>query len=380
MGNGGVLSTNEASTLRKLVSTDWDALLGGAFDYNVRSHFQVLPPRLLQVITNYRCNSRCTMCNIWQMPHRHEMTLAEFAALMDPDPLFDTIDQLMVLGGEASLRTDLVELVAYFINRMPLVRDISMVSNGFLPERIVAQTEAILKLLQPRKIRLSMSVSLDGIGTMHDQVRGIPHAFEKTLATIEGLQALQQHFDFWLGSGFVVMHQNLHQAREFGAWAAARKLSYGFQLVGFHDVYVDNMAAQNEVDFRPEDREALLALIQEMAGQRSLRNIEAFYWSDMLRMYRDGATRTTPCPFTKDGLTLDAYGDVYYCLSVRKIGNALEERRSVGEIYRDPANLRFRAEEMSKKLCLNCNSACGTRIAIKKDMKKYLKFLATGSV
>ena len=98
---------------------------------------------------------------------------------------------------------------------MPRLRTLSMVSNGFLPKRIVEQARDVLRLIEPRGVKLSMSVSLDGIGTLHDEVRGIPGAFDKAQETLIGLKALQQEHDFWLGTGFVVMHQNLRYARKF---------------------------------------------------------------------------------------------------------------------------------------------------------------------
>lgn len=377
-GNGKPAGGLRLPTIQKLASVDWGKWIGGAYDYNIRSHFQVLPPKLLQVITNYRCNARCAMCNIWQMPHKHEMTIDEFTGIIDPDPIFDNIEDLTVAGGEASLRTDLVELVAYLVNRMPRVRTLSMVSNGFLPKRILEQTDKILDLLEPKGIKLSMSVSLDGVGTLHDQVRGIPGGFDKVLETLTGLQELQRRHDFWLGVGYVVMHQNLRHAMEFRTWGRARGLDVSFQIVAFHDTYIGNTDRQEDVDFRSEDRAELIAFMEQLASERSPKNYAALYWADMVRVYRDGAPRTTPCPFTLEGLALDAYGEVYYCLSTPKIGNVLREGRSVSDIYYDPKNLRYRSQEMRKRICPQCNSGCGTDIAIKKDAKNYLRFLATG--
>jgi MoaA/NifB/PqqE/SkfB family radical SAM enzyme len=380
MAEREMLNGNGKSTLQKLISLDWRNLAAGAFDYNVRSHFQVLPPKVLQIITNYRCNARCAMCNIWQLPHKHELTVDEFRASMDPDPIFDRVEQLTVAGGESSLRADLVELVAYFVERMPRLWTLSNVTNGFLPKRILEQIEAVLKIITPRGIKLSMSVSIDGLGAQHDQVRGIPGAFDRAVETLTGLQELRKRYDFWLGVGYVVMHQNLGHAREFRTWARARGLDVGFQLVGFHDSYVSNLDRQDEVNFQPEDRAELIAFMSELAGERLWRNVAAFYWGDMVRMYRDAAPRATPCPFTLEGLAIDVYGDVFYCLSTPRIGNFLEEKRPIGEIYYDPKNLRYRAEEMRRRICPRCNSACGTEIALKKDAKRYLKFLATGKV
>lgn len=361
--------------LKKIASTDWLYMAKGVVEYNVVSHFKPLPPTVLTVVTNYRCNARCAMCNIWQLPRRHEMTVDEFAAVM-ADPLFDKIERLTVVGGEATLRTDLVPLTQMFVDRMPRLRALSTISNGFLTDRVLSSTEAMLAMTAPRKIGLSVSVSLDGLGTDHDKVRGIDGAFEKVQATLKGLKELQKKHKFWMGCGYTLMHQNLRQAREFRKWADENDIDVGFQPVGFHSSYVSNLELQDNVDFRPEDRDELIAFMQELGVRRSLIDTTAYYWSDMVRMYRDGARRTTPCPYNMDGLAVDCYGDVFYCLSTPKIGNCLEGK-SVGEIYYDPRNLKYREDKMIGKICPRCNSACATNIGIKRDLKKYVKFLVT---
>ena len=204
-------------------------------------------------------------------------------------PLFDHVEDLTVIGGEASLRTDIVDVVAYFAQRIPQVRTLSMVTNGFLPERIVEQTRAILKVLEPKGIRLSMSVSLDGIGPSHDKIRGVPGGFDKAMETLAGLRSLQAENDFWLGVGYVIMHETLGSALGFRDWAARQGLEVSFQIVSFHQSYVSNMDRQESVDFQPEDREELIAVMQQLARERSLANPAAYYWNDMVRMVRDGS-------------------------------------------------------------------------------------------
>ncbi len=362
--------------VRKLARVDWGTWISGAFDYNVRSRFKPLPPKILQVIVNYRCNARCAMCNIWQMKPDRELSLEEFARIMEDD-IFRGIERLTVAGGETSLRKDLVPLVGLFLDRMPRLKALSTITNGFLPERIVADTEQILEMCQARGIRFSISVSLEGLEDVHDRIRGVPGGFAKVVQTLEGLQALQRKYDFWMGVGYTVMRQNLREVRKFRAWCEERGIPYGFQVVGFHDTYVSNLEQQEELDFGEEDRAELIAFMEELASRRSWRDFTAFYWDDMVHMYRDGRPRQTPCPFSMDGLVIDSFGDVYYCLSSHKIGNVLEEGRTVSEIYYDPKSLAYR-EHMKQHYCPECNSACAVEVALKKDVKRYVKFLVTG--
>ena len=362
--------------IQKLTQVDWGTWVSGAFDYNVRARFKPLPPKILQVIVNYRCNARCAMCNIWQMKPERELSLEEFARIME-DEIFRGIERLTVAGGETSLRKDLIPLVEMFLDHMPRLKALSTITNGFLPERIVADTEQILRMCRARGIRFSISVSLDGVGPLHDRIRGVPGGFDRAVQTLEGLRSLQREYDFWLGVGYTVMRQNLHEVRKFRAWCEERGLPYGFQVVGFHDTYVSNLDQREELDFGEDERVELIAFMEELASQRSLRNFTAFYWDDMVHMYRDGRPRQTPCPFSVDGLVIDSFGDVYYCLSSHKIGNVLDEGRTVSEIYYDPKSLAYR-DHMKRHYCPECNSACAVEVALKKDLKRYVKFLVTG--
>jgi MoaA/NifB/PqqE/SkfB family radical SAM enzyme len=75
-----------------------------------------------------------------------------------------------------------------FVERMPKLRSLSTITNGFLPERVLTNTQAMLALTEPRRIGLSVSVSLDGVGHDHDQVRGIHGAYDKVIVTLDKLR------------------------------------------------------------------------------------------------------------------------------------------------------------------------------------------------
>ncbi len=386
-------SSTRRSLLDKLSTARWDVIVRGVWEYDVLRHFHTLPPRQLQINVTFRCNSRCTMCNIWQMQDRPEMDLARFSQVLQ-DPLFDGIERLTLAGGEPSLRADLIPLTGLFINRMSHLKSLTLVTNGLAVERILADSRAMLRLCAEHGINLNISVSLDGVGPVHDEMRGLPGAFSRVEKCLQGLKELQAESvrdgvdpaSFWFGVGSVIARKNLYHVKELQAWCNERGIEIGFQLVGFHETYVANVEQRGELDFSQADREYLFQLLRELAGDRSLSNFMAYYWDDMLKMYRDGRPRQTPCPFAVDSFVLDAYGDIYYCLSERKIGNCLSagpqqgggtERQRAGPcsaIYYDPQNLAFR-EQMTRSSCLQCNSACFVNVGIKKDLKKYLGFL-----
>ncbi len=379
--------------LKKLVTARWDSIGRGFYEYNILRHFRTLPPRQLQVNVTYRCNSRCTMCNIWQMKAREELGLEGFSRLLD-DPIFAGIERLTLAGGEPSLRHDLLALTELFVAKMPRLGSLTLVTNGLAVERVLADSRAMLDLCTERGIRLNVSVSVDGVGAVHDEMRNVPGAFARVERCLMGLQELQQDHPFWLGAACVITRTNLYHLRELQTWCAERGIELGFQLVGFHETYVANVDRQEDLDFSEADREYLLHFLEELAVAQSPSDFMAYYWNDMLHMYRSGRPRHTPCPFAVDSFVLDAYGDIYYCLSERKIGNCLAPAEAgsasseakdaawgahlaqgpCSAIYYDPENLAFR-EELTRSACLHCNSGCFVNVGIKKDLKRYLGFL-----
>ena len=353
----------------------WASYLRGVYEYNVLGRFRTVPLRGLVIDVTYRCNSRCLMCSIWKSPPQAELTTAQFDAVLS-DPLFRTVERLMISGVEPTLRSDLLELVTVFLKRMPSLAALSLITNGLAPERVVAVYGDIARLCAERGIRLSISVSLDGIGEVHDQMRGIPGAFARVTQTLEGLGKLREQYGFYLGVGCVVCHLNLRYLPELEEWCRQRNLDLGHQLVGFHETYVDNLAQRDQLEFAEDDKPALYALLARLSANQSLRNPMACYWRDMLQMYSQGQARQSPCAFLVDSMALDATGNVRLCETAENLGNCLDSGSCSSLYYGQKA--RAMRQALASGPCRTCNSGCMVNIAWRKDLFKYLRFLRQG--
>jgi MoaA/NifB/PqqE/SkfB family radical SAM enzyme len=369
------VGTNSSAVWRKIRKADWGGFLRGVYDYNVARHFKTLPPRAMMVPITYRCNSRCVMCNIWQWERKPEMSPDQFRSVLD-DPLFGTIERLTFTGGEPLLRSDLMEVTDVFMEAMPNLRSFSFVTNGFMPERAEEYARAVLDRCEERSIGLSVSVSLDGLGQLHDEIRGVPGGFKKTEETLMRMKALGENHEFWLGANCVVFKANLYHLGDLREWCEERGISLGYQIIGFHETYVSNADQQEQLDFSDDDRAHLFEFLDKLAKPRSIDDTSSFYWSDVLRMYRDGDPRRTPCPFKWDALALDCYGDLYHCLNVKPFANCLTDG-TCSQLYYDRDNLA-RRRRMYSTVCTSCDSGCMVRVGLKKDLKRYVWFLLTG--
>jgi len=364
------------TTLKKLLSVEWGTVLKGVYEYNILRYLRAVPPRQLVIDVTYRCNARCVMCSIWKAERKPELTLEQFDHILS-EPLFCGIERLMISGGEPTLREDLPRLIGVCINRMPSLRTLSMITNGLWPERVLSICEDIARQCVAHGIHLSMSVSLDGLKETHDAMRNVPQAFAKSSRTLEGLRRLQERYGFYLGVGCVICHMNLHQVDALRAWCEERNVPCGFQLVGFHDSYVDNLTQQEILDFTDDDLPALYGLMSELAADRSFGNWMAYYWADMLRMYRDGRQRQSPCPFLVDSFVLDAYGNMRICETADNVGNCLVDG-SCTDLYYGPKAATMR-RAMARSECLTCNSGCLVHVGLRRQVFKYFFFLLLGT-
>ena len=131
--------------------------------------------------TTYRCNSRCTMCDIWKKPTHpdDELTLDDLRKL--PSSLKD----INISGGEPFLRADLTEIVRVLKEQCPSAR-LLITTNGFLTDLIEKRMREILAIAPEIAVR----ISVDGVGDMHEKIRRIPQAFEKDMETLRCLKEL----------------------------------------------------------------------------------------------------------------------------------------------------------------------------------------------
>ena len=142
----------------------------------------------------YRCDARCQMCNIWQMKPQENLSIDDYAKVPS------TLRDINISGGEAFMRKDLVDIVKTVHQKCKNPR-IVISTNGFRTEQIVTKMDELRKTIP----NIGVGVSLDGIGEVHDKIRGIPKAFDKATTT---LKALKERGFTNVRIGFTAMNDN----------------------------------------------------------------------------------------------------------------------------------------------------------------------------
>lgn len=172
------------SRLLNGTATPADALQYGRHSSRLPSHvLQLSADKKPVVVWNVtrRCDLHCIHCysNSQDRDYTHELTTDEGRALLDELARFGVLT-ILFSGGEPLMRPDLFDLVAYARN---LGLRCVLSTNGTHIDREAARRIAAAGFSY-------VAVSIDGIGTVHDKVRGKPGAYNASLGGLRLLRGL----------------------------------------------------------------------------------------------------------------------------------------------------------------------------------------------
>lgn len=220
-----------------------------ALPYELARRGLMRPPNPLTLTYSVTaaCRSLCKTCNIGRVYLDHPELADQDLRLEEVEKTFQSLGHIyffIVSGGEPFMRMDLAEILRLaFIYLTP--RLISIPTNALAPRAIEKTTLKILEYMEkylPPSAPLSIKPSIDGVGAMHDYVRGINGNFAKLEETIQRLLAIRAknprlHVDL----GTVISNFNLHHLHELEAWVHGRGIeSYRHEIaeqrVEFHNV------------------------------------------------------------------------------------------------------------------------------------------------
>ena len=165
------------------------------------------------------CQSRCKTCQIGEMFCQDPARSQKDLKLDEIEKIFQTMKPVYffnISGGEPFLRKDLPEIVELACKYLkPKV--VHTPTNAILTERIVENTEKIINIVRNYnpKVPFTVKPSIDGIGEMHDEIRGVKGNFACLLKTIDGLKKLEDKYDnFHLELGTVISNYNIDHLEE----------------------------------------------------------------------------------------------------------------------------------------------------------------------
>ena len=146
--------------------------------------FSYQPGEVVLAVTK-RCNLWCKHCSISDFPEE-ELSTEECKAVIEDAAKIGKV-KFAFTGGEPLLREDIYELIEYAAS---FDMQVVMATNGTLI------TEDVAKKLKKAGLERA-AISIDGIGSFHDEFRGVEGAFARTLRGIRSCKKVGLAFQLF---------------------------------------------------------------------------------------------------------------------------------------------------------------------------------------
>lgn len=300
------------------------------------------------LITTFRCNAQCNMCNIWkfQTSPDEEIDASYYEKL--PAGL-----RINITGGEPTLRKDIDKI---FEILYPKSRLLELSTNGYNTSKIVELANKYPNIL--------IRVSVEGLPKVNDNKRGLKDGFDHALRTMLELKKTKCKN---IGFSVVISPDNYMD------------LLHLYDLCVALDVELGNSAVHNSWYFHKEDNqlESEEALRQHELFVKALLTSKRRRFKDRLKDYGrayfnrsihrrlrgDTDEYRPPCGALSDFFFIDPWGNVTPC-------NGSCEEWKLGNIKQDSLeNIMHsdKAREAMEKVKA-CKRSCTFIVTERHDM------------
>ncbi len=194
-------------------------------------------PLTLTFSVTAACQSRCKTCNIGNVYLANPALAKNNLSLEEIEKVFKSLGPVYffnISGGEPFMRPDLAEIVRLACLHLE-PKLIHIPTNGIGTQFIERTTRQILAYMDqyaPPSVPITIKPSIDGVGEVHDRVRGYKGNFAKLQQTIQVLLAIRrEHPRLHVDLGTVISNHNLEYLDEIEDWVHAQGIeSYRHEI------------------------------------------------------------------------------------------------------------------------------------------------------
>ncbi|VVB88174.1 Radical SAM superfamily protein [uncultured archaeon] len=158
----------------EIITENFHDIANGVFSKNSSSSDEQLNIKMMSIATNWMCNLRCEICDIWKKKDKTILSPSLLRASLQ-SPFFDNVECVGFFGGETTLHPALPELMQVIKDRFGI--NAAIVTNGY--GKHIPDIFNNLKDFNPL-----ICVSIDGQKNVHDIRRGKKGSYEDALRTL----------------------------------------------------------------------------------------------------------------------------------------------------------------------------------------------------
>jgi hypothetical protein len=285
-------------------------------------------PRVLQMPVTGRCNSRCKTCNVWKIEPKDRVDIdADALGKVLRDPYFNKVETVGLNGGEISLLRDLHPIVDA-LSSLPSLKYVHIISNGLLPKKLLECLRLLKENLNNRGVRLGFTLSVDGIGDIHEKVRGIPGCFQKTKSLLETFNEDKTPYCDFANIGCTISQHNVAYLAEIKEFLSQ------YDIPVYYHLAVPNKRIHTfedaEYSVLKEPRAVMLAqeFFYDLYTSTRFRKapIDKFkYFANFHYLKNGGKGRLARCGYLYQDVTIDEHLDFSLCATASEVVGSLKE-------------------------------------------------------
>jgi MoaA/NifB/PqqE/SkfB family radical SAM enzyme len=299
------------------------------------------------LILTYRCNAKCYMCNTWLNPSKKS---EEFKPdLLEKIP--DGLKFINITGGEPFLRDDLEEILTIAVKKS---KRVVISSNGYF-------TNKMIKMADIFGNKIGFRISIEGLPSANDELRGIKDGFDHGLRTLLSLYGMGIKD---IGFGMTVSDRNAKDMIDL--YRLADSMGLEFATATTHNSFYfhkhDNLFSNPEMIAKEFEN-----IATELLKTNKPKNWFRAYFNTGLANKVKGGKRPLPCEVGTDVFFLDPYGDIMPC-------NGSDEPMVMGNLHQFDFDTIWYSEKAAivRKQVKNCTKECWMIGSASPAMKKRI--------
>jgi len=274
------------------------------------------------------CNLKCTTCGIWKDKTPNIFPMDKYIELLDSS-MMKNLRYLDFTGGEPTM-IDLPAYVRELIDRVPTLERVVININCFNAKRTINFISVINEMCVASGKILQLNISLNGIGKVHDETRGVDGSFDRVMEVVSAIRDMNVNNIEIILSGRIVK-SNVFEMDEFIYFLKKNCLETVCIYPAVESSYFKSIDSEvTESTFNLDED------YQRELTEYKLQNIfpSMTFFMEYAREKRDTGVSIADCQFTNgDRLHLRSEGWFAYCCHCVNDVGMLEKRESFEKTY-----------------------------------------------
>ncbi len=249
------------------------------------------------------------MCNIWQQKLSYQISPNELEKILDTR-FFSNVRTVGINGGEPTIRKDLKEIADVLFAKLPKLEQISLITNGLVSKKVVSGIRALYESALAHEGKLNVMISLDGVGDVHDVVRGRQGNFDNAVRVID--QVKEEGIFHFLQLGCTVVKDNVYGLHDLHDFAQEKDVYIKYRLgIPHKRLYSDSTVGPFLLD--DSEKFHFCNFLQCVIRHYEKSDKQIYFYQSLVDQLLYGLPRKAGCDWQFRGVTITADSKLLYC-------------------------------------------------------------------